>query len=61
MKLLLGSEFSCGAVLNASEILPSTVRGLDMLPVRSEEAQSFYFDKEKVGTLFYRGLRVATQ
>lgn len=33
-----------------------------MLPARrSEEAQSFYFDKEKVGTLFYHGLRVATQ
>lgn len=39
----------------------SSVRGLDMLSVRSEKAQSFYFDKEKVGMLFYRGLRVATQ
>lgn len=32
-----------------------------MLSVRSEEAQSFYSDKEKVGMLFYHGLSVATQ
>lgn len=32
-----------------------------MLSVRSKETQSFYFDKEKVGMLFYHGLRVATQ
>lgn len=33
-----------------------------MMPVsRSEEAQSFYFPKEKVSTLLYQGLGVAAQ